>query len=166
MSVTWSVSALSDRAYRLVVSGAVDLGAEQPLVDAVGAVLDGARPGEGSLGEGEGEGGAGGGAAAEAVDRHVACEIDLAAVTFIDSSGVRALVRLVRSYGDQVSVGPLSEPVRRVLEIAGLIDWLGGETDDTDGAGGADEAGETAGPIEASDEQTTAVGAPCREGSA
>ena len=108
MSVTWSVVPLSERAHRLVLEGSVDLSAEQPLVDAVSGVVDGHGPGDGDH-DGQAP---------------CTCEIDLTGVTFIDSSGVRALLRLVRAYGPRVSVGPVSESVQRVLAIAGVDDWL------------------------------------------
>ena len=98
MGVTWSVERLPPDGCRVAVSGSVDLGAEQPVVDAVQSVINGGD--------------------------HATCVLDLAGVSFIDSSGVRALMRLARSYGPRFSVGAVSEPVQRVLEISGVLDWL------------------------------------------
>ena len=49
--------------------------------------------------------------------------VELGAVTFMDSSGLRALLtgkRAVEDAGLSLRVGTASAPVRRVLEIAGL----------------------------------------------
>jgi anti-anti-sigma factor len=61
----------------------------------------------------------------EAVERlfadgatHVTFDLD--DVDFIDSSGVRVLVRLRRDHGDRVGLGATSPSVRRVLDIAGV----------------------------------------------
>jgi anti-anti-sigma factor len=56
-------------------------------------------------------------------------ELDLGQVSFVDSSGVRALMRLVHLHGDRVRLGAMSESARRVLDIAGLIDWLDERSD-------------------------------------
>jgi anti-anti-sigma factor len=53
--------------------------------------------------------------------------LDLQQVTFLDSSGVRALIRLRQHHGDRLRLGALSAPVRRVLEISGLLQPLGVE---------------------------------------
>lgn len=50
-------------------------------------------------------------------------ELDLEHVTFIDSSGVGAIVvadRLAKSVGRQLVIGPRSRFVARVFEVAGL----------------------------------------------
>lgn len=50
--------------------------------------------------------------------------VDLADVTFLDSTGLACLVRTRKQLGDGVSLvltGP-TEPVRRVLEISGLAE--------------------------------------------
>jgi anti-anti-sigma factor len=64
--------------------------------------------------------------------------LDLAEVDFIDSSGVRALVRVLQRHGDRLRLVAVSPPVRRVLDIAGLTASFGIE----DGDGRVD--GETA----------------------
>ena len=46
--------------------------------------------------------------------------IDLHGVEFIDSSGVRALLRLRVHHPGRVTVSRASDPVRRVLDIAGV----------------------------------------------
>ncbi len=60
-------------------------------------------------------------------ERPEAIQIDLAAVSFIDSSGLRAIIALSNRANDQhvpCSVTGLSSAARRVLEITGLIDSL------------------------------------------
>ena len=51
--------------------------------------------------------------------------LDLREVTFFDSAGIHALIRLAASYPGALEVIP-SPPVHRVLEIAGLAGqpWL------------------------------------------
>jgi anti-anti-sigma factor len=67
--------------------------------------------------------------------------LDLAAVDFIDSSGVRALVRVRQQHGERLRVVAVSAPVQRILDIAGLSATFGLEDTDgvdegvTDGAG-------------------------------
>ena len=56
--------------------------------------------------------------------------VDLGAVEFIDSSGVRALLRVHLDHPDRVELVDVPEPVRRVLTIAGLDKFL---VDGTDG---------------------------------
>jgi anti-sigma B factor antagonist len=54
--------------------------------------------------------------------------VDLGKVSFIDSSGLRALLtgqRAVVAARRSFCIGDASEPVRRVLEITGLSDALG-----------------------------------------
>ena len=53
-----------------------------------------------------------------------AASIDLSAVTFMDSSGVKVLVRHHRrgaDRGDTLRIVAMSRPVRRILEISGLL---------------------------------------------
>jgi anti-anti-sigma factor len=61
--------------------------------------------------------------------------LDLAEVDFIDSSGVRALVRVRRRHGERLRLVAVSAPVQRVLDIAGLTASFGLE--DADGIDGA-----------------------------
>jgi anti-sigma B factor antagonist len=83
----------------MVVEGELDLADEAAFVDDVGALLD---------------------------DRAGVVLLDLGAVEFIDSSGVRALLRLHLDHGDQVRLVTASEAVTRVLRIAGVSDMLDG----------------------------------------
>jgi anti-sigma B factor antagonist len=53
--------------------------------------------------------------------------VDLEAVTFLDSSGIRALVRAKRRFdrlGAALAVEAVSPPARQVLEISGVLDLL------------------------------------------
>jgi anti-sigma B factor antagonist len=53
--------------------------------------------------------------------------IDLRGVTFIDSSGVHALIetsRLARQSGVEFSIIPGSRPIQRVFEVCGLTNHL------------------------------------------
>ena len=67
-------------------------------------------------------------------DAHVTAEaarsvvFDLADVTFIDSAGIGSLLSMherARQLGIEASVSRVSEPVQRVLDVAGLSDALG-----------------------------------------
>jgi anti-sigma B factor antagonist len=64
-----------------------------------------------------------------ACDRGGRIVVDLADVTFMDSSGLQALVAARRRAdrdGCSLLVGRISEPVRQVLELTHTLDWLGG----------------------------------------
>jgi anti-sigma B factor antagonist len=53
--------------------------------------------------------------------------LDLSGVTFMDSSGVRVLVRhrqTREASGDRFDLVAVSRPVRRVLEMAGILGFL------------------------------------------
>ena len=52
--------------------------------------------------------------------------LDFDAVEFIDSSGVRAILRLHLEHADRVRLVAASDAVNKVLRIAGLTDVLGG----------------------------------------
>ncbi|MET3429311.1 anti-anti-sigma factor [Actinoplanes tereljensis] len=54
-----------------------------------------------------------------------AATLDLREVTFFDSAAIHAVLQLVESYGEALTVLPSSQ-VRRVLEISGLAEqpWL------------------------------------------
>jgi anti-sigma B factor antagonist len=61
--------------------------------------------------------------------------VDLSGVTFMDSAGMRVLIREHESreaIGDKLVLAALSEPVRRVLEVAGLLEYLGVTSDEGD----------------------------------
>ena len=98
MGATWSIVSVPDGVC-LQVRGEIDLVAETPLVEQVGALAES--------------------------EETSAILLDLGAVDFIDSSGVRALIRVWREHGDRVRLVAASHPVRRVLDIAGLTDGLG-----------------------------------------
>jgi anti-anti-sigma factor len=56
-------------------------------------------------------------------------ELDLDEITFIDSSGLRALAEArsqARRRGVQLWITQVSPPVRRILEISGMLDELTG----------------------------------------
>lgn len=67
-------------------------------------------------------------AANQAIDEQpTMIEIDLSAVEFIDSSGLRAIIALnnrAKELGIDATLAGLSPAARRVLEITGLIDTL------------------------------------------
>jgi anti-sigma B factor antagonist len=48
--------------------------------------------------------------------------LDLSGVEFMDSSGLRALLRVHNRHGDQVRLGPVSAVVERLLELTGTAD--------------------------------------------
>lgn len=55
-------------------------------------------------------------------------ELDLGGVGFIDSHGVRALARASRATqeaGSRLTVARVSPPVRRMMELAGMLEALG-----------------------------------------
>lgn len=95
MAATWSVRPDGDGARRVVVAGELDLADEESFVADVAAM---ARDG--------------------------AVLLDLDAVRFIDSSGVRAILRLHLDHGDRVHLATASDVVNRVLKIAGVNEVL------------------------------------------
>jgi anti-sigma B factor antagonist len=53
--------------------------------------------------------------------------VDLDALTFIDSTGISVLVmacKRIRSEGGVFSLSRLSDPVHRLLEVMGILDYL------------------------------------------
>jgi stage II sporulation protein AA (anti-sigma F factor antagonist) len=61
--------------------------------------------------------------------------VDLGAVTFIDSTGISVLIQRHQqreATGDQLVVTNPSEPVVRVLEIAGVLEYLEVRSDRAD----------------------------------
>ena len=98
MPASWSVHSDQDGARRVVVAGELDLADEESFVAAVDAL---ASDGGDIL-------------------------LDLDAVEFIDSSGVRAVLRLHLEHADRVRLVAASDAVNKVLRIAGLTDVLGG----------------------------------------
>ena len=63
-----------------------------------------------------------------ALEPNITLEVDLSAVTFIDSSGVRALIighRAAAEINSQVIVFDPSPPCRKLLELVGLTELFG-----------------------------------------
>jgi anti-anti-sigma factor len=97
-----SVRADADGRCRVIVGAEFDLAVEEPFVELVAArVADG--------------------------DDEVL--VDLRAVDFIDSSGLRALLRVHLDHPGRVVVVDVPDPVRRVLAVAGLESLLVDEGD-------------------------------------
>jgi anti-sigma B factor antagonist len=89
---------------RVALRGEVDLQSEAPFVEKVDTLAD--------------------------QETSATILLDLTEVEFIDSSGVRALVRVLQRHGDRLRVVAVSPPVRRVLDIAGLTASFGLEDPD------------------------------------
>jgi anti-anti-sigma factor len=104
MAATWSVHLEADRARRLVVAGELDLADEQTLTADVEQLL---------------------------ADDTTPVQLDFAGLEFIDSSGIRALLRLRVAHPDRVRVVAVSAPVMRVLLLAGISDAVGVAQDGT-----------------------------------
>jgi len=49
---------------------------------------------------------------------------DLSAITFIDSSGIRALIELGQREPERFALSGASEPVERLLELTGVAGWF------------------------------------------
>jgi anti-anti-sigma factor len=53
--------------------------------------------------------------------------VDLASLAFIDSTGLRMLIKVkqqTEAKGGRLLLGRLSQPARRLLEVAGLTQWF------------------------------------------
>lgn len=90
-----------EEAARLIVKGEIDLMAEEPLVDSVAAALSSS-------------------AASMLV-------LDLNAVRFMDSSGVRAVLRCQRAAkerGVAFRVAVTKGPLTKLFRLAGVTDWF------------------------------------------
>jgi anti-sigma B factor antagonist len=59
--------------------------------------------------------------------------LDLSDVTFVDSTGIRAILQLAQTKGQAVVLRNLRPNVRRVLTIAGVDETLGVQIADPDG---------------------------------
>ena len=59
----------------------------------------------------------------EAVIKAMTVEVDLSEVTFVDSTGVHALIQL-RNRRSQLRIVAVSPPVKRVLEVTGVAEAL------------------------------------------
>jgi anti-sigma B factor antagonist len=53
--------------------------------------------------------------------------LDLSEVEFIDSSGVRALLRIHNDHGSHIRLGPVSTVVERLLQLTGTADLFPAE---------------------------------------
>jgi anti-sigma B factor antagonist len=97
MMANWTFEHHGDGAVGVSVVGDVDMAAEEPFTTAVVALFDGGT---------------------------TRLEIDLTNVEFMDSAGLRTLMRLRHDYGDRVDVVAVSAAVRRLFEVAGVTEWL------------------------------------------
>lgn len=79
---------------RLLIRGELDITVEDELVGIVATVLAGP-------------------------DAPAAVVLDLNDVEFMDSSGLRALLRISKAHGDRARLGPISMVVRRLLDLTG-----------------------------------------------
>ena len=50
--------------------------------------------------------------------------IDLSRVGFMDSAGLRSLMRLHLDHAGAVAISKVSPPVARLFEVAGVAEWL------------------------------------------
>src|SRR3954452_22290066 len=91
MPAQWRIRPAGENSQHVELSGEFDLAAEAPLIEAVDGV---ARTGTGVV------------------------VLYLAGVSFIDSSGLRALLKLHRDHGDRVRLGTMSPGAQRVLRTA------------------------------------------------
>jgi anti-sigma B factor antagonist len=58
--------------------------------------------------------------------------LDLGEVTFMDSSGVEVLVRARERAGERLHLRTMHRSVRRVLELASLLEWIAIDADNVD----------------------------------
>ena len=65
---------------------------------------------------------------------HAIRVLDMAQVTFIDSSGLKVIViaNRARDASDRITLRAPSRAVRRVVDIAGMAEWLGLAPDPSD----------------------------------
>ena len=103
MVATWSVERIDTSTVRVAVAGQFDMASEEAFVSSVDQLFNGGP--------------------------QTIVRLDFAAVDFIDSSGVRAILRISEGRSDAVSVVNPSEPVTRVLRIAGITNLIDNETD-------------------------------------
>ena len=93
MNERLSMQTEADGRIRVIVASEFDLAVEEPFVDLVAEQLDAG---------------------------HRRLLVDLGAVEFIDSSGVRALLRVHLDHPDRIELVDVPESVRWVLTLAGL----------------------------------------------
>jgi anti-sigma B factor antagonist len=101
LDATWTFERGLDGEVRMVVRGDLDIADEERLVREIDEEFE--RHGSGTL------------------------VVDLGEVDFVDSSAVRAFIRARRSHGARLMIGALSEPVRRVFDIAGVTTLFSAE---------------------------------------
>lgn len=106
MAASWTVEATGTETPRFVVSGEFDLADEESFVADVRAQLCG--------------------------DSVRGAELDFSAVDFIDSSGIRALMRLHGDHGGAIRLVAASRAVERVLVLAGIAEYLSGPPENGD----------------------------------
>jgi anti-anti-sigma factor len=97
MNANWTFDQRTDGVVGVDVVGDVDMAAEEPFVDAVVALFDG---------------------------RATRLDVDLANVEFMDSAGLRALMRLRQDFADRILVTRVSPAVERLFAVAGVTEWL------------------------------------------
>ena len=100
MDMTWTVEVGANGATHVTVHGDVDMSVERELHEALTTCID-----------------------AEIV-RGGVVHVDLSGVRFMDSAGLRSLMRLHVDHGDTVSITEASAPVARLFELAGVAEWL------------------------------------------
>lgn len=100
MNARWTIDQTPDGVTEVAVSGDVDMAVEHDLHAAVSDCA----------------------VAASRTGTRV--RIDLAGVEFMDSAGLRSLMRLHMDHGNVVSIGSVSGQVARLFEIAGVSEWL------------------------------------------
>jgi len=105
MMANWTFEHHGGGTVGMEVVGDVDMAAEETFMAAVVALFDGGT------------------------DR---LEIDLTNVEFMDSAGLRTLMRLRHDFAERVQVVAVSAAVRRLFAVAGVTEWLM--------PGGADDA--------------------------
>lgn len=105
MTDDWNLSFEdSGRVLTVICTGELDLAAEQHLVARVAEAVNGTTA--------------------------PAVVVELGEVTFMDSSGLRALLTCREHAIERnltFSIGGCSDVVRRLLEVAGVTDWFTGE---------------------------------------
>lgn len=97
MMANWTFEHRGDGIVGMEVLGDVDMAAEETFVAAVAALFEGGT------------------------DR---LEIDLTNVEFMDSAGLRTLMRLRHDFGERIQVVAVSAAVRRLFGVAGVTEWL------------------------------------------
>lgn len=100
MNARWTISQARGGVREFAISGDIDMAVEDELDAALRAC------------------------AHEAARRGAMVRIDLSAVEFMDSAGLRSLMRLHIDHGAVTRIVSVSGPVARLFEVAGVGDWL------------------------------------------